>query len=247
MQKIITILTIVTLMLITASRAEATTIFSDGFESGNFDAWTGTYITSGQSLTVQDTIKHHGTYAAKAETVAGAGWKNAYAYQRFSSASTVYGRAYFYIDSYTGGETRGFINFANWDYSRTSAGIAIDENRYLYLQYFYGSGDVAYDTSATALALDTWYSLELKVVISATVGEVRVYLNGTEVEDLAQTGLNNSWCLGTTQVAGGLINSNSSVAIVYYDCVVVSDSYIGPEIGARLQDCLVQDALIQSP
>ena len=42
-----------------------TVIFSDGFESGNFSAWTGDVVSSvgGESISIIDTLPHHDTYS----------------------------------------------------------------------------------------------------------------------------------------------------------------------------------------
>jgi len=58
-----------------------TELFSNGFEEGNFNAWSG---TSG-APTVQDAIKHHGTYAEQASN-AGSGATD-YAYKTVSGYS----------------------------------------------------------------------------------------------------------------------------------------------------------------
>ena len=50
-----------------------TTLFSDGFENGNFNAWTGAKsIASGVSSSIQTTIKANGTYAMKVAVADGA-------------------------------------------------------------------------------------------------------------------------------------------------------------------------------
>jgi hypothetical protein len=59
-----------------------TQIFADGFESGDFSAWTG---TSG-SPTVQNTTKHHGTYGCTFDAPE-------CAYKTFSVMQIVYFRA----------------------------------------------------------------------------------------------------------------------------------------------------------
>jgi hypothetical protein len=45
-------------------RAKTTVIFQEGFEGRNFNVWTGKYI-SGGTASVQSTVVHHGSYAAK--------------------------------------------------------------------------------------------------------------------------------------------------------------------------------------
>ncbi|MFN3329236.1 MAG: hypothetical protein ACK40U_10400, partial [Fervidobacterium pennivorans] len=62
---IITFFLIISLILPFVNPVFATEIFSDGFESGDFSAWTGTAQSSG-TVTVVTENPHHGTYSAKA-------------------------------------------------------------------------------------------------------------------------------------------------------------------------------------
>ena len=64
-------------------------IFSDGFESGNFSAWTG---TNGSPSIVKSPV-HHGSYAAQANAA------YEYWYKTFSGQTVVYVRFYFRLSA----------------------------------------------------------------------------------------------------------------------------------------------------
>jgi len=71
-----------------------TEIFSDGFESGDFSAWTGTAKSSGETCEVESADPHHGTYNAK--FYSDGGWNQyAYCYKDITGQTIIYARTYF--------------------------------------------------------------------------------------------------------------------------------------------------------
>ncbi|HEX68708.1 MAG TPA: hypothetical protein ENG10_00220, partial [Candidatus Bathyarchaeota archaeon] len=50
-----------------------TTLFEDGFESGDFSAWTDTYTEGSPTVSVVSNPVHQGSYAEKATTNSGSG------------------------------------------------------------------------------------------------------------------------------------------------------------------------------
>ena len=209
-----------------------TTIFSDGFESGTIlttddppGAWTSKSVTATYgSLTVQDVIKHHGTYAALSVITSMVGWTNAFCTKTFTAMSPCFARVYFYLDSHTAGACRRIINMGAT--IGEIVAIGFDATDHLVLRYYDGS--VQIDTSATTLSLDTWFYLETQSVIDEVNGEARVYLNGVEVADLTHTGI-NSGTNGINNIGVGLNNGNSTEAELYFDCVKVADAYVGSD------------------
>jgi hypothetical protein len=75
----------------------STITFADGFESGNFNAWTGTSVTSGETATVVNTVKHSGTYSAEFTSNGGSSYENAYCYENVASAQELYASSYVYV------------------------------------------------------------------------------------------------------------------------------------------------------
>ena len=200
-----------------------TVIFSDGFESGDFSAWSE--ISGGGTIEVVNTKPHHGVYSAH---FVGTGNSHAYAIQYIGSYATLYHRLYIYIDSSTVDAYGYFLTQMGSNYIDFFQLGVTGASRALYLQYRDGgAGNTS--TSATTLSLDTWYCIEVKLVKSSTVGEVVVYLNDVEVSDLTHTGLNNDDAGNTFRVGVGVLNEWAYVIDEFIDCVVVADAYIGPE------------------
>lgn len=217
-----------------------TEFFNNGFEEGDFSAWTATSMSGDATVSVVSSKNHHGTYSAYAENLGSRDTDIAYCYKTLSDNGTFYLRFYLYLDnvdlttSYTflGGMTNatGAANaFAIGLFSST---------RNLYLG-FRNAGTWMTTSSSTTLSLDTWYCIELKWYRHAANGEVRVYLNGAEVADLAQTQLDTNTGLtsmGRARVGICLTGSGGFAGDVYIDCAVVADAYIGPEAGAVLKE-----------
>src|SRR5712692_1698958 len=77
---------VVSLLVAPAANA-ATVLFSDGFESGSFAAWTSVQTGGDGTATVQSSTVKTGTYAARLAATATAG-SLAYARQSLASAQT---------------------------------------------------------------------------------------------------------------------------------------------------------------
>jgi hypothetical protein len=209
--------------------AFATTIFSDGVESGDFSAWTE---LAGATASVQSTVVHHGSYAAKwslgTSTSAYCDLKKVFA----SSYSTIYMRIYFYFSNSIPDNNAIVYILRN-----QKSGVAWISGVYIKNvsgQLRWGIENTVsgtkYDSTASP-TLNTWYCVELKTVISTSAGELRLYIDGTEI--LTKTGLNT----GTNSVDAIVVGSSkdgwstAQAFTGYTDCVVVADTYIGPEAG----------------
>lgn len=217
-----------------------TEIFSDGFESGDYSAWTDVSVDPDNTLEVQSGQKHHGTYGSKHILAPNNIQEPCYCYKDIDAQTTIFMRLYVKITEaslplanrcFIFMMLRGFLG-AGVSYRYADLGV-ISSSRYLFLRYRTSAGEQT-DTSSTTLDLNTWYCIELKFVEHATNGEVRVYLNDVEVEDLTHTGLNTAVWTGVKSVqcgsSSGWENEVGSYATFYTDCVVVADAYIGPEV-----------------
>ena len=210
--------------------AQATSVFSDGFQSGDWSAFEGNVTSAAGNLAVQSTVKYAGTYAANVTMTSTAAWANCYLYENYTPTTTVYSQGAFYIDSFTSSNNiRGFIVHSSTLAGQIYAEIGINSSRYLYERYFLTNTSIIEDTSATQLSLDSWFTLELKTTVSnAGAGEVRVYLNNSEVGDLNNTGLTNLF--GTSYLGCswfGIEKGYSCAAMLYVDDITIADSYIG--------------------
>lgn len=205
-----------------------TVFFEDGFESGDFSAWTGTrnYGTA-FSPSVQSTISHHGTYAANlTKTVGNGGSEMRYIH----TESLYYIRFYAYItalpsvsgDALTlvdlGGGTRRF-------YIYNDAGT---------IKYCFLAEATTYTFTETP-AINTWICFEVAYKVDATTGFAFLAVN--DVVKINETDINTGVTgIDVVSLCCGSWGLGAEVATtIYYDCVVVSDSYIGTEVTNRLR------------
>lgn len=207
------------------------TIFSDGFESGDFSAWTGTNVNS-TTVTVQSTIKHHGSYAAQITGLDNAG---AYgiSYTTVAGRPTeLYERAYVMFDNDLAVGTQ----IGSLLHLETAGSFRVNLLRQaggLY-QWVGATPSASYSSATFAdLRTDEWYYLELHGKIGDGDGVLEVWVDDTKVVE--QTGL----VTGGTYFVQFRVEAwnnigNSAVGTIWYDCVAVSDGYIGTEVSNRL-------------
>ncbi|MEM2367468.1 MAG: hypothetical protein QXQ50_04455 [Candidatus Bathyarchaeia archaeon] len=204
------------------------TIFQDGFESGDFSAWTGTVVSSGQTLEVQTSIKHHGTYGMHAQCTADS--TNAYAYKGLSDANPLFFRAYVRFANFSQ-QNYNVMQLKNTDGSRIWR-LRVYNTGALNLERWYPSY-ASWSVGFTA-SLDTWYCIEVKFLKDASAGEYRIWIDG--VEKTGATGLDTSGAGTIGRVEFGVISTfvtGVGTQEMYGDCVVVADTYIGPEAEGR--------------
>ena len=213
------------------ARAELSVLFEDGFESGDFSAWSGISTSSGETATVVDTLPHLGAYSAMFASDGGGGFEGAYSYVDVSSSSELYGRGYFRV---------------------SQSGIAENNDRFYFMRFRAGGVDVAYAGwrqtggvtrwgliirdgtswvtafSGSAPSLDQWYCVELHWVEDSSSGFGELYVDGELV--CSASGRNTAAFGGVDLVRFGLAEVyNCGPTTVYGDSFVLSDTYIGPE------------------
>jgi len=191
----------------------ATEIFSDGFESGDFTAWTSTVGTP----TVDTEPVHHGTYSMLINAQESA-------YKSITStADARYARAYVYFNTLPA-DAAYRLSFLVFDY----VGYAIEFGFFAEIyndggtnkfSLFDGFVSVRNSTAAIYPSTGQWYYLELKVDSGGT-GEL--WINGTSRIRLDCSAVNFE-----TLYAGSCESHEGNENI---DCVVISDAYIGEEI-----------------
>ena len=206
-------------------------LFYDGFESGTFNAWTGTSVSSGEIAATANTPTHHGIYSAKYSSNGGGGTEYAYSYKTMASSTELYARSYFYV---------------------SQSGIADESDRFYTIIFKAGSNSVAYAGwkktgglvqwslvirsgtsyvyaySANVPSMNHWYCVELHWKEDAAAGLGELWVDGSLVCSI--TGVNTGTYGALTQVAFGLPQiTNCASTTVFCDCVVVSRAYVGPE------------------
>jgi len=199
-----------------------TEIFSDGFETGNFNAWTG---TSGTPEVVEDPV-HHGGYAAKFNA------NGEYIYKNFETSSTVNCRLYFQFNTLPSGSSQYFSIALLYSPEIWTLYYGTDASGALRFTFWrsYPSGAGIY--IPYTLSVNTWYCIEIEFVKAASPdGKYLLYLDGEYIG--GETGLDTSSAT-PTQVRIGTGITNYQVNLIC-DCVVVADAYIGEEGAAEGQ------------
>lgn len=202
--------------------ATPTIYFSDGFESGNFSAWTFSNADSTGKVTVQSAIVNNGLNAAAFTNSSG---QYVYLYTALPGGpeSQTFTRFYFQLSSLTNGTMLAIARNANggntWE-------VDYDANRKGLDVYFWTSSGATYTifTATNALSANTWYSLELQDT-QTTTGTAQVWLNGTSV------GLVNA-DLSNANPMARLMIFDSAAGAIYIDDVQVANIYNGPVVPA---------------
>lgn len=191
-------------------------LFSDGFELGNFGAWTS---TTGAPAIVEIPI-HHGTYAAQFNATTERCTKT------ISAVNTVYMR--FYVQWTTNPTTVGArqclggLNDLTGTYTPYLELINVAGVVTWRLVYRNAAWSEAYLTSVNpAPTINTWYCIEIYHNAGAnTEFWIDGVSKGSSV-NVVNTAKNSAY-VGTRHITA---DSNA----VTIDCVVVADAYIGPE------------------
>lgn len=209
------------------------TMFASGFEGGNFGEWTGTSVSSGQSLTVQSSVKHHGSYGAYMDyDGTGAAPRNCRCYKTFTRGKgPYYARAYVYVDALSTNGRVAVLGLMDSVSSTYSAVVTLTSSLNIEFYWRDNAGEHS-ATSSTSLSLDTWYCLEVNYYCHASAGEARVWLNGTEVSDVSKTGLANDTRYADRMDCGSnyVSYTTTGTADIYFDCAVLADAHIGTEV-----------------
>jgi hypothetical protein len=207
-------------------------IFSNGFESGSFSAWTGTSITGGETRTVVTSPVHSGAYSARFASNGRGKTERAYAYRSITSSNELYARGYFYISQsgITDDNDRfSFIMLLTGSTTLTYAGWARTNGvvKWTLMIRSGTSSVIAY--SAASPSISTWYSVELHWKRDSTNGFGELYVDDVLVVSI--TNRNTASYSSANTVRFGLpeIYRCASTTIIIDDCTV-SSSYIGPNL-----------------
>lgn len=201
-----------------------TQFFSDGFESGDFSAWTG--INGSPSLV--SSPAHQGTNTMEITV------KGAYIYKNITGISTVHVRVYWRLNGEIAAGSGSSQRIALMHLRPGANGyIVYVRNEGGLLQWgirsLFGTTFWVWSTQQTPV-IGTWYCVELAVVLNAGAGSATLYVNGSELTDITRSGLNNTGTITTVRV--GQEDSSGNDYTAHWDDVVFSDNYIGPESAA---------------
>ena len=213
-------------------------LFSDGFESGNFNLWNGgaSYGGSGLAPVVQSSAAHNGLYAAKFAIGTAAGNGYSILVDAVSSTSTT-----MHIRAYCGFNA---TSIASGNYIYLGPTICDNTNSNDEAALIYNNGgkivwgmryrnNTGYQgaintTSSIIPTANTWYSIEVMTTIGSGTGEVAMWINGISV--IHVTGITNTIIPNLQNYQLGPYSSGTLTApiAIYCDDAVMSTSYIGP-------------------
>ena len=209
--------------------ASADVIVSDGFESGDFSAWTNVFGLP----TVVSGVSHHGSYSAFCNSSGihtvyfgpdgGEGW-----------GPHIFARAYFKYDySVVDWDNRGSVYISNWNGSddmMAIGGLAHWTGAdYIWTLGCLDGSSWNYVTSSSAFALNTskWYCMEVEIYVADSGGFAKLYVDGAHV--LSIEGIDNDGQGNPNHGGFGQIVGTQDGEAMWWDCCVIADSYIGLE------------------
>lgn len=202
-----------------------TVIFSDGFESGDFSAWTNTV----GSPAIVETPVHHGSYAMSCDAAGDRVQKS------IDATNTCYWRMYVYFSSLPTSGKEAIIGFLYKNGVGIMQTLAIlnDGGTYKWkLHTEVSAGD--YDVISTSPVPTTgvWYSVECKYVRNSA-NSPELWIDGVSRGTLSGTPVDQA----IDYVMVGTYTNQDPITVIY-DCVVVADAYIGPETSGMQLYCL---------
>ena len=203
-------------LLLASAPAHADRLRATGLETNNFTQ-TEWSATSGAGLSIQTGTVHSGTYAIRINQTSSSSYGRLdYASQ---TSGSVFVRTYFYF------ATRPNVNVGLIQMSSGGSGNSIN---YVNSGTTWSVGSVGGGsaTGTTVLSTGRWYRLELRVLISDTVGEVegRLY-NDMESSPLETLSLTSQDTLPTnlTQLYIGAWSA-SNTSDFYIDDIIINNS-----------------------
>jgi len=204
-----------------------TTIFEDGFESGDFSAWDGTYVSAGETANVVTSNPYQGTYNARFVTNGDGTYESAYCYKNLNEEPVVYARGYFYLSQTSQERGPTLIMLLGDAYELAYARLRPDGTDKWELGYRDSGSLQTVTTTNSFPGVNTWVCVELYVKIGSGDGEAKLYVNGTEI--LSVSSLTNDDKGNVDLARFGIYDLGySQVLTLDVDCIVVADEYIGP-------------------
>jgi hypothetical protein len=165
-------------LLVTAGPASAATVFTDGFESGTFSAWSTVQTGGDGKAVIQSATVRSGTVAAQLSESATAA-SRAYLRKTFTAAQqdlTASGDFQVVAEGASGGNVP-FFRFLDPASARVVSVFRQNATGAIGLTFANGTRG----STTGKLALATWANIALHVITAGTASTVEVSLNGTQV------------------------------------------------------------------
>ncbi len=155
--------------------------FADGFESGDLSAWSGNNTEPGDTIAASTEQVNSGTYSAKSVVDNDGAANQAMVWRNFAGETVVYARIHIYVpSSFSTTDNVTVMQFLN-NWSNIIA-TTIDDDMTLYMWNAVAGEAYGFGIGST-LSKDEWHCLEMMAIISPTIGEARLWLDGSlEIE-----------------------------------------------------------------
>jgi len=229
-----------------AYSAASQALLQDGFESGNFQAWSGTAKTSNENASVSSATPYDGRFGASFATAPVLpGVRLAYCYENVPAAiSAIYARGYFLISQglplNDNDDRFGLISFEVGGQLQCTFRVLHSGggDRFNVVGFNGSSAFVSIGTNAIYPVQGHWFEVEFYIRVSAVAGEYRAWING--VQQIVITGVNTAgFDSEVSKVRFGLTSTINvqHVVQVQFDSAVISTAYIGQlDISQLFQD-----------
>ncbi|MEA2254615.1 MAG: hypothetical protein QOG35_660, partial [Solirubrobacteraceae bacterium] len=184
-------------LLAGAAPALAAPVFSDGFESGDFSAWSQVQTAGDGTAAIQSAVVRTGAVAAQLSESANAGSK-AYLRKTFSAAQqdiTATGDFQVVKEGASGGNVP-FFRFLDPASARVVSVFRQNATGALGVTFANGTRG----SSTAKLALGTWASVAMHVITNGASSTVQVSLNGTQVFSTTTAPLGAAAGVSTIQI-----------------------------------------------
>ncbi|HSV49590.1 MAG TPA: hypothetical protein VLH35_04675, partial [Candidatus Acidoferrales bacterium] len=208
--------------------AQPNSVFSDGFESGSYSAWSSTSTTSGESVSVVTSPVSSGVYAASFTSNGNGSYEKAYALETLSSSLGVVSVEGKFMLSQNGiVESSDRIKLIELRSGSTVIAAAGLRQRTAGLSYWLETRDGtqyvgSYVQSSTDLS--QWFTMELQWTNDATNGGGSLLVNGAAV--IQVSGDNTANYGDCTEVRVGLTETyNCGSTTLYVDDVTINNNF----------------------
>jgi len=201
-------------------------IFIDGFENGDFSAWTTTDTSGTGTVEVVSDVKYDGMFSSKIDSGTGYGRIR----KSVGSQTDLYMRYYVMFESMPSlGGTFRHVEIGRLNVSNLLEVFLANVGGTVKWRIEFRNGSTFYEATSdqqTNPSPLTWYLVEARLKYGTTDGEYHVWINENELTDIAQTDKNTTFIPDTVNLYGQYFDTT-----VWHDRVVVSNSYIGPHTG----------------
>jgi len=207
------------------SFASATVIFGDGFESGNFSAWTGVKTYSPE---IVSNVVHDGSYAAFCNNTG-----IRVCYKEVTPVNHLFIRGYYKFGAMSAEwAIHGLGYFVEHDMVHIVAMFMIAHltgSTYIWQIEAINGTDLQDVSSSSSFTLDVnhWYCMELEMFVDGSAGYTKLYVDGVLAASLE--GVDNDYYGPIGRAGAGQVWESRNNEPVWWDCCVIADSYIGLE------------------